>query len=166
MVAKPCARCKTKPRKPRNSYCTEYRNFYRRTRHSPNERKRLKLKRQLRHYQLYLELKSQPCIDCKQTFEPELMEFDHVPERGKKCFTISRNKGGISTNTLRQEMAKCDVVCPNCHRLRTLKRTRERVTAGELGPQYWGYKQSMDLIEAKLSTLNPRALYGKQPSSS
>ena len=49
------------------------------------------------------------------------MEFDHVPERGKKLRHINR-MWGASAIQLRTEIAKCDVVCANCHRIRTHNR--------------------------------------------
>jgi len=62
------------------------------------------------------EIKSQPCTDCRQSYPPYVMDFDHLdPEQ--KLFTIGR---GVSVGTirLREEMAKCEVVCSNCHRIR------------------------------------------------
>lgn len=69
------------------------------------------------------ELKNRPCMDCKTEFpeHPEVMEFDHV--RGKKLYDMScaiRNR--IALNTLLKEIAKCDLVCANCHRIRTVRR--------------------------------------------
>lgn len=78
---------------------------------------------------LALKAKSVPCTDCSLEF-PEfnytVMEFDHVPERGPKEFNISEgvawNRRSLSIETLKAEIAKCDVVCANCHKLRTAKR--------------------------------------------
>lgn len=44
------------------------------------------------------------------------MDFDHV--RGTKSFAISTNTYHIGIARLTAEIAKCDVRCPNCHRLR------------------------------------------------
>ena len=66
--------------------------------------------------------KSVPCLDCQETFPPYVMDFDHV--RGVKSFAISRG-GCRSVSKLLEEMAKCDVVCSNCHRLRTYKYKEE-----------------------------------------
>jgi hypothetical protein len=64
-------------------------------------------------------LKSLPCADCKVQYPPDVMQFDHV--RGEKKFHLS---SGIdhSEATIREEAAKCDVVCANCHWLRTSSR--------------------------------------------
>lgn len=45
------------------------------------------------------------------------MDFDHV--RGTKKFAISTYAHAVSSETLTKEIAKCDLVCANCHRERT-----------------------------------------------
>jgi hypothetical protein len=69
------------------------------------------------------DIKSVPCSDCGGTFPPECMDFDHL-EGEEKSFCIGEitksNKG-----TLLAEIAKCDIVCANCHRIRTSRRLRE-----------------------------------------
>lgn len=62
--------------------------------------------------------KARPCHDCGVTFPHYAMDFDHVPERGPKLFTIASNLGR-SIEVLEAEIAKCDLVCANCHRSRT-----------------------------------------------
>jgi hypothetical protein len=66
-------------------------------------------------------LKDVPCSDCGGRFISAVMEFDHVPERGAKSFVIS---AGLSKawELVLEEIKKCDVVCANCHRVRTVKR--------------------------------------------
>lgn len=60
-----------------------------------------------------------PCYDCGGAFPPESMDFDHV--FGTKSFEIS--KGQIrSWDAIREEIDKCQVVCSNCHRVRTKAR--------------------------------------------
>ncbi len=60
------------------------------------------------------------CADCGvMGLHPESYDFDHV--RGKKKFNISQATT-TSEPVLRQEIAKCDVVCSNCHRQRTASR--------------------------------------------
>jgi hypothetical protein len=61
-------------------------------------------------------LKDRPCADCQQTFPPVVMDFDHV--RGDKVASISLMLGWRKDRIL-AEVAKCDVVCANCHRIRT-----------------------------------------------
>lgn len=62
------------------------------------------------------------CVDCG-LMEIAIIEFDHVPERGPKAWSIGvMVASGRGAKLLREELAKCDPVCPNCHRRRTLAR--------------------------------------------
>ena len=64
------------------------------------------------------EIKSRPCADCGTSYPPYVMDFDHLRD---KQFMVS----GMLTRSLKQileEVAKCEVVCSNCHRIRTWKR--------------------------------------------
>jgi hypothetical protein len=65
-------------------------------------------------------MKDTPCADCGVQYPPYVMQFDHV--HGKKSFTIGRQSCVISRARLCAEIAKCDVVCANCHEERTYKR--------------------------------------------
>src|ERR1017187_3969227 len=65
-------------------------------------------------------LKSKPCTDCGKTDLPGLMDHDHVPERGEKKFCI--NAATMKKLGFAEELAKCDLVCVRCHRIRTLRR--------------------------------------------
>lgn len=62
------------------------------------------------------------CIDCKNT-DHRVLDFDHV--RGIKSMDISIMVGRFSDATILDEIAKCDVRCANCHRIKTHER-RER----------------------------------------
>jgi hypothetical protein len=66
--------------------------------------------------------KSAPCMDCGRRFPPYVMDLDHV--RGIKRGTIASWYVSISEKSLLAEIAKCEVVCANCHRMRTYGRTR------------------------------------------
>lgn len=71
--------------------------------------------------------KARPCKDCYGVFDPVCMDFDHVPERGTKIFEVSKGSDR-SLRAVATEIAKCDVVCANCHRLRTkARRSQEKV---------------------------------------
>src|ERR1022692_77368 len=64
--------------------------------------------------------KDVPCADCKQRYPPCVMDFDHV--RGRKRFGLAAYSSSWSKEIWEKEMAKCEVVCANCHRLRTFDR--------------------------------------------
>ena len=56
------------------------------------------------------------------------MEWDHVPGRGDKKFNVARHAGkGIHTTSMQAEIAKCDLVCRNCHGIRTHQRLCIRI---------------------------------------
>ena len=64
-----------------------------------------------------------PCADCGQYFPHYVMEFDHV--NGNRTRRGRNNNGCISSllsqrwSVVLSELAKCEVVCANCHRKRT-----------------------------------------------
>ena len=66
------------------------------------------------------EIKSQPCADCGESYPPYVMDFDHV--RGQKLFCIATRPPALSMLKILDEIEKCDVVCSNCHRIRTHSR--------------------------------------------
>ena len=60
------------------------------------------------------------CIDCGYNAAKEALDFDHRPGT-VKVFQIAQASGRTWTTVL-EEIAKCDVVCANCHRIRTATR--------------------------------------------
>ena len=60
-------------------------------------------------------LKSVPCADCGQCYPSCVMDFDHRDPTAKR-FNVSE---AVRARAVLEEAAKCDVVCANCHRLRT-----------------------------------------------
>ena len=66
--------------------------------------------------------KQQPCQDCGGKFHPWVMEFDHR-EGTKKVEAVGNLLArGCTDEKLQAEIEKCDVVCANCHRMRTFNR--------------------------------------------
>jgi hypothetical protein len=58
------------------------------------------------------------CADCGYREHPAALEFDHRPGE-EKLFNIGEQMGNRSMDVLWAEIAKCDVVCSNCHNIRT-----------------------------------------------
>lgn len=82
-------------------------------------RKRNSNKRRFGRKQIILKhLLSNPCIDCGEK-DPIVLEFDHLRD---KSFDIS---DGLMKpiKILQEEINKCEVVCANCHKRRTAKRS-------------------------------------------
>lgn len=69
--------------------------------------------------------RDRPCADCQRTFHPVCMDFDHRPGE-TKCFTIAEYAKMVSWARILEEVKKCDLVCANCHRIRTAARLAER----------------------------------------
>jgi hypothetical protein len=61
-----------------------------------------------------------PCMDCKISYPYYMMDFDHV--RGKKQANVAELINTLSKKRIDTEIAKCEVVCSNCHRARTYMR--------------------------------------------
>lgn len=65
--------------------------------------------------------KGKPCTDCGNMFPPVAMDFDHI--KGGKQLGVSTLAGyGYSIELIKAEIAKCELVCACCHRVRTAKR--------------------------------------------
>lgn len=71
-------------------------------------------------YDWFLKLKSEPCSDCWQKFDPVCMDWDHA--RGEKKYSISVTWRDGDIEKVKKELEKCDLVCSNCHRIRTYSR--------------------------------------------
>lgn len=60
-------------------------------------------------------LRRRPCADCQRKHPWWRMDFDHVPERGPKMNSVM-SLLYKSPKVFLAEVAKCDVICANCHR--------------------------------------------------
>lgn len=78
-----------------------------------NQQRKLKI--------LYIREKKQvPCADCGISYPYYVMDFDHL--RDKKFLVAHLVNQGW--NRIDEELSKCEVVCSNCHRIRTFKRSQ------------------------------------------
>jgi hypothetical protein len=76
-----------------------------------------------------LVLSAQPCTDCGEPPDPETpFEFDHREGIGAKSQRRISDLVTRGTSHIRmlREIAKCDVVCPTCHKERTYNRMQWR----------------------------------------
>ena len=84
--------------------------------------RRLTASRTLAHRRRFaIALRGPACQDCglESPDHPEVFEFDHV--RGEKRANVSQlllHKMSV----LLRELRKCDLVCRNCHAIRTKRR--------------------------------------------
>ena len=73
---------------------------------------------------LVQEKKQEPCADCGVSYPYYVMDFDHITD--DKVMMISQLVLRGATTKLFVELEKCEVVCSNCHRIRTWKRMQAR----------------------------------------
>jgi hypothetical protein len=83
---------------------------------------KISIKKQKEFLARYLkELKEKnPCMDCKISYPYYMRDFDHV--RGTKQANVAELINTLSKKRIDEEIAKCEVVCSNCHRARTYMR--------------------------------------------
>ncbi len=62
-------------------------------------------------------LKYKPCMDCHKRYPSYVMDFDHRNPRFKQVKISQFPK--YKWEQVLKEIKKCDVVCSNCHRIRT-----------------------------------------------
>lgn len=65
------------------------------------------------------------CADCGYNKHPAALDFDHLPQFIKLCSVGTLVTRGKREETF-AEIAKCEVVCANCHRIRTTLRHTEK----------------------------------------
>lgn len=75
-------------------------------------------------YELVNRAKTRPCADCGRQYHPFVMDLDHRPGELKIACVSQLVNRHAKIEIIEREIAKCDVVCSNCHRLRTLARRR------------------------------------------
>ena len=63
-------------------------------------------------------IKSVPCMDCGIQYPPFVMDFDHR-DPTMKTNGVSRLQRSAGWSKVLEEINKCDIVCANCHRIRT-----------------------------------------------
>jgi hypothetical protein len=135
-MTKRCGRCgETKPveefawrrreKGQRHNYCRPCHSAYHREHYLANRDRYIaqaaanKASLRIKRTALLLEYFSEhPCVDCGET-DPLVLEFDHLRD---KSFEIAAAIIDRSWETILAEIAKCEVVCANCHRRRTVRR--------------------------------------------
>lgn len=77
----------------------------------------------LAHLVCVCDLKDGSCTDCGGRFPHPAMEWDHI-DADTKVGNISKMlRRRVRLETILAEIAKCDLVCANCHRIRTHNRS-------------------------------------------
>jgi hypothetical protein len=106
-----------------------HRLYYQRNRSrfiAKNRRNKNRQRKRLRT--ILLKIKQRPCQDCRGTFHPWVMELDHRDGTIKEAAVADLVSKGCTDARLLEEVEKCDVVCANCHRMRTYRRLYEKAS--------------------------------------
>jgi hypothetical protein len=61
-----------------------------------------------------------PCTDCGINYPYYVMDFDHLSDKEYQISAMLSQ--GYSMETVQKEIDKCEIVCSNCHRIRTHER--------------------------------------------
>ena len=62
------------------------------------------------------------CVDCGEKYPYYMLDLDHISNDKKFNLAAYRNHTN-DLEVIKLEIAKCEVVCANCHRLRTYQRS-------------------------------------------
>lgn len=140
-MTKKCSRCleelplenfslKTGRTNARQPFCKKCNSEYLKEHYSKNkEYYKAKSKNHLHKMQEFMLdfLKDKKCKDCENS-DIRVLEFDHL--RDKKA-NIAHMLSNSSLEEIKSEIEKCEIVCCNCHRIRTLSRSNSyRVRSG------------------------------------
>jgi hypothetical protein len=74
--------------------------------------------------ELHLYKEKNGCADCRNHFPHYVLEFDHKPEY-QKIDVVYRVLRTYGPEAAWAEVRKCDVLCANCHKIRTYQREQE-----------------------------------------
>lgn len=106
--------CKKCQQQQKNHYYATHREEY-------NSRKRIRtriIRNSARQYVLDY-LSAHPCVECGES-DPMVLEFDHIHGRKSKAVSVMVSEGR-TFEAIQAEIDKCQVLCANCHRRKTMK---------------------------------------------
>ena len=83
------------------------------------KQKRNKIDHYIRMYK-----QGRKCADCKEDYPYWILEYDHLPGSVKLFTVCAYRHYTTSIEVVKAEIAKCEVVCSNCHANRTHMRKR------------------------------------------
>lgn len=101
--------------------CKECHSKYRKEHYHSNKQKyidKAKRNRDLYRREYYDWLSTKSCVDCGNN-DVRVLEQDHLEN---KEFNVSSLVGRRTLKSMIAELEKCEVVCANCHRIRTIER--------------------------------------------
>ena len=108
-----CARCKEADRYSTGPYCRPCSKAY--------------YKERLAERRAYIHAVKTAvgCEMCGYNAHPAALEFDHIDPTTKK-HSIGRELISLSMKKLKEEIAKCRVLCANCHQIHTYEQVQSK----------------------------------------
>jgi len=145
---KTCTRCKQ--HKPISQYgntadkklsaCRECINKAQKIQYANNKKYYLDRNRERRaiNREWYQEIKNKtPCVKCGNQYPYYVMDYDHI-EPTNKILCVAQMMG-FSRKAILNEMAKCELLCANCHRIKTYetsnRQQQHRITTANKRPR-------------------------------
>ncbi len=108
----------------RHPTCRECHKPFRKNWYENNKKRHLQQVKERKHEArnaarefVYNYLSTHPCAECGEA-NPVVLEFHH--REGKEKAISEMVGGGYPIETIRSEIDKCDVLCANCHRKKTM----------------------------------------------
>lgn len=98
-----------------------YKQYYK---ENPSEKERILQNNRARRAEIdefIRNRKAKPCVDCGVEYPYYVMQFDHLSQSEKK-FQIASSRNLYTIQQIQEEIAKCELVCANCHAERTHSR--------------------------------------------
>ncbi len=86
-----------------------------------NKEKNKTYREKVREY-VRLQKESDPCTDCGKYFPYYVMEYDHLHS---KINSVAKIVSNGTMNQVIEEIKKCELVCSNCHKVRTWSRMQK-----------------------------------------
>ena len=108
--------------KTRREYQLVYNRWYRKTARGAEKHRDFERRRAAQKLAVLSAWKTAAgCADCGYSAHPEALDFDHVADN--KVMGVSRMVSShMRLEDILAEAEKCEVVCANCHRVRTAER--------------------------------------------
>lgn len=104
-----------------SSSCKACHKIARRKHHELNRQKNIQKaidRRQSIRDKIWEYRNTHPCVDCDFA-DPRTLQFDHLPGCDKEFDISQAAQRGFAWNKIQTEIDKCEVVCANCHAIRT-----------------------------------------------
>lgn len=124
-----CKKCGGENKTKTQDWCTSCKREYDREYYTEEERKKQIARVRERKKQIARwaqTLKDEPCTDCGQKYHFAAMQWDHLPGCNKVGNLAKLIQSG-SKKAILEEVAKCELVCANCHAIRTWRRMQALV---------------------------------------